>query len=36
MDTSPLLWVGLVIAAGTVVVLIYQAVRYFRDNSDDD
>jgi hypothetical protein len=37
MDTSPILWVALVTAAGGLVVLIYQAVRYFRrDDSDDD
>jgi hypothetical protein len=36
MDTSPLLWLALLTGAGTLTVLIWQAVRYFRDNRDDD
>jgi hypothetical protein len=36
MDTSPLLWVSLVIGAGTLAVLIYQAVQYFRNDTDDE
>ena len=36
MDTTPILWVALVTGAGTLVVLIWQAVRYFRSNDSDD
>jgi hypothetical protein len=34
-DSTPLLLVALVTGAGTLVVLIYQAVRYFRNDRDD-
>ena len=36
MDTSPLLWVALIVGLGSLPVLIWQAVRYFRDNRGDD
>lgn len=32
MDTTPILLVALLTGAGTLVVLVYQAVRYFRNN----
>lgn len=34
-DTTPVLVVALITGAGTLVVLIYQTVRYFRNNRDD-
>jgi hypothetical protein len=34
-DTTPLLLVALVTGLGTLAVVIWQAVRYFRDNRDD-
>jgi hypothetical protein len=36
MDTSPILWVALVTGVVGLPVLIWQAVRYFRDDGDDD
>lgn len=36
MDTTPILWVALITGIAAVPVLIWQAVRYFRDNRDDD
>lgn len=35
IDTSPILWVALVTGLGALVVLIWQAVRYFRANPSD-
>jgi hypothetical protein len=35
-DTTPILWVALVTGAGGLVVVIYQAVRFFRNDRDDD
>ncbi len=34
-DTTPLLVVALITGAGTLVVLIWQAVRYFRNDRND-
>lgn len=34
-DTTPILIVAVITGTGTLVVLIYQAVRYFRNNRDD-
>lgn len=36
MDTTPLLWVGVVIGSGALVVAIWQAVRYFRNHDGED
>ena len=36
MDTTPLLWVALVTGLGALVVMVWQTVRYFRENRGDD
>jgi len=35
VDTTPVLIVGLITGLGALGVLIWQAVRYFRDTRDD-
>ena len=34
IDTTPTLWVALVTGLGALGVVIWQAVRYFRDDRD--
>jgi hypothetical protein len=36
MDTTPILWVALLTGLVGLPVLIWQAVRYFRDDRDRD
>ncbi len=36
VDTTPLLVVALVIGLGSLGVVVWQAVRYFRNDRDDD
>lgn len=36
VDTTPVLIVALITGLGSLGVIIWQAVRYFRDDRDDD